>query len=282
MRRGGEDGLGVRPAPLVGESLEPEPRESRPVELGNAAPRESNANLETPHRNPPDRTPGPVSAPTASTSPPNGDPVVSSLPREKTDAQLRADVDPTPRGGETEKQAAERATAAASELDLRATLRRYEDLGDTPPSIDLLNNDAQHGAVGAHTVERHGPQIALPRSTPGRTVEGRIYGDPPWPGQENWSYRWIDVPIMNRVINSLIRDHWEDIRSDLALKGTYRESFYVGEVVGHGYHNTGMYGSGARDSAYSVAAGVRLTIKLVPDAAPAQMFILTAFPTVMG
>jgi hypothetical protein len=283
VRRGGEDGLGVRPAPLVDEGSKLEPGEGPRVERATAMPRESAADLGTSPRHSPHPTPGDVDASTPSSPPPVDDGGDGSSPdAEKTDGQLRADLDPSPRGGETDEQAAERAAAAASELDLRAMIRTYEGLGDTPPSIDLLHNDAQHGGSGAHTVERHGPQVPLPRSTSGRTIEGRIYADPPWPGHENWSYRWIDVPTMNRVVNSLIRDHWEDIRSDLALKGTFRESFYVGEVVGHGYHNTGMYGSGARDSAYSVAAGVRLTIKLVPDTDPAQMFVLTAFPTVMG
>jgi hypothetical protein len=217
---------------------------------------------------------GTSQAPSASESPQSPD-----IP---TDDELRADLDPALRLGETEETAAHRMVTAAGELDVRTMLRIYDELGDVPPTLDVVSHDASYRSIGAHTVERHGPQIRLQRSTTDRTIEGRIYGDPPWTGPESWSYQWKDVPTMNRVINGLIRENWEDIRSELATTNFFKKSFYVGDVVGHGYHNQGMYGAGPRQSAYSVAAGVRLTIFLVPNSDPAELFVMTAFPTVMG
>ena len=69
-----------------------------------------------------------------------------------------------------------------------AKLMRYlreAGLGDQPPAFDIAANDAAHGSLGAHTEDRHGHNVPLQRDpnpqSGNRTVEGRIYGDPPWP-----------------------------------------------------------------------------------------------------
>jgi hypothetical protein len=158
-------------------------------------------------------------------------------------------------------------------------MARYEQLGDEPPVIDLAANDAQHGAIGAHTVERHGPQVPLDRATGTRTIEGRIYGDPPWPREENWSYRWSDTATMNRTVNQLIRENWETIRSDLAEFGSFRNTFDAGQVIGEGFFNRGMHGTGPRDATFAPATFVELRIRLVPGSDPVEMFVVTAYPS---
>ncbi len=247
MRRGGEDGLGVRPAPFVGRDVQ-----GGPVEASGAA------------------SVGPETAASVAAS------IAEAY---QTDAELKAATDPAVRADETEEQAADRVASAEAELDLRLKIRQFEQLGDTPPTIDIAANDAQYGSHGAHTVERHGPQITMERSPRERTVEGRIYGDPPWARPENWSYRWRDVPTMNRLINQAIRDDWDVIRNELVFNGYAERKIYIGSVVGDGFFNEGMYGAGSRQAKYSVAAGMVFRLRLVPGSDPAEFFLLTSYPT---
>jgi hypothetical protein len=192
---------------------------------------------------------------------------------------LQTDLDPTPRPDETPADAAHRVEVAAAEVELRTALARFEQLGDTPPTIRLADNDAQYGPLGAHAVERHGPAIPLQRDPTTRTIEGRIYGDPPWPDVDNWSYRWRDEATMDRTINSLIRENWDRIRGDLAVTEVFSGTFAVEGVVGEGYYNRGMYGTGPRQATYAQTTFVRLRLRLVPNSDPAEMFVMTAFPS---
>ena len=68
---------------------------------------------------------------------------------------------------------------------MSSTMRRHAELDDAPPYIDLAINDAVHGELGAHTIDRHGPAIALRRVPGKKTIEGRIYGDAPWSSAVN-------------------------------------------------------------------------------------------------
>lgn len=204
---------------------------------------------------------------------------VSCDPSTLERAQLLNNLDPTPRPGETPPDAATRVDRARSELEMREIVATYERLGDVPPTLDLSANDNQYATNGAHTIERHGPQIPLDRNPSVRTIEGRIYGDPPWPGPENWSYRWSDPATMNRTVNNLIRENWETIRSDLAMYGRFRGAFDFGRVIGEGYFNSGMHGTGPRQATYAPTAFVQLTLRLVPGSDPPEMFIVTAYPS---
>lgn len=155
---------------------------------------------------------------------------------------------------------------------------RYDRLGDEPPRFNVAANDAAHHGLGAHTDERHGPGVPLLRDPGARTIEGRIYGDPPWGRTENWSYRWTDPSTMNRTVNEYVRDNWQAIRSDLAADGVHRGGFDAGHRVGEGYYNTGMYGSGPVASRYATTSMVTVRIKMVPGSDPPEPFILTAYP----
>jgi hypothetical protein len=161
---------------------------------------------------------------------------------------------------------------------LRVIMNRYDRLGDEPPEFNIAADDTAHRGLGAHTQERHGPDVPLPRDPSTRTVEGRIYGDAPWDRPENWSYRWTDPSTMHHAVNEYVRRNWEDIRSDLALRGRHGGGFDAGHRVGEGYYNNGMYGAGPRQSQYATTSFVVVRIRLVPGSDPPQPFILTAFP----
>jgi hypothetical protein len=179
---------------------------------------------------------------------------------------------------------AEEHAAGEQELAGRAeaadmAVERYEQLGDEPPEFNVASNDAEHAADNAHTIDRHGPQIPLERDPNTRTVEGRIYGDSPWPKAETWSYKWTDVSTMNRTINEYVRQNWEAIRSDLAIDGFHSGSFDAGHLVGQGYYNRAMYTSGQRQAQFGETSFVQARIQVVPGSNPPEPFILTAFPS---
>lgn len=165
------------------------------------------------------------------------------------------------------------------DVELTTIMNRYEQLGDDPPKFEVARNDDAHAGDGAHTLDRHGPDIPLPRDPTTKTIEGRIYGDTGWDRPENWSYRWSDSSIMNRTIRDYVRENWVSIRSDLAESETHLRRFDVGNRVGEGYYNPGMYGVGPRESVYATTSFVTIRIKLVPGSDPPEPFIVTAFPT---
>jgi hypothetical protein len=157
-------------------------------------------------------------------------------------------------------------------------MKVYERLGDEPPDVNIARNDAAHQGDGAHTVDRHGPDIPLRRDPALRTVEGRIYGDVGWARPDNWSLRWTDHTTMNREVNTYVRENWEKIRTDLAVEGVHSGAFDAGHRVGEGFYNDGMFGAGPRQARYTAASLVRVSIDMVPGSDPPQPFIVTAFP----
>jgi hypothetical protein len=196
-------------------------------------------------------------------------------------ADLQRDLDPTPRPGETPEQAADRVDAAQSELALREATATYNALGENPPRLNLDQNDTAHTGDGAHTIERHGPDIPLERNSvpPGdRTIEGRIYGDPPWGNAQNWSYKWSDASTMNRTVNDYVAANWDTIRSDLALNGEHSVTFDAGHRTGEGFYNEGMHGTGPRDAHYSQTSYATVRLRLLPGDPP-TFFVVTAFPS---
>ncbi|MGH2370970.1 MAG: hypothetical protein ACRDI2_22560, partial [Chloroflexota bacterium] len=124
----------------------------------------------------------------------------------------------------------------------------------------------------AHTIARHGPDVPL------SDLEARIYGNPPWPRPENWSYRWDNVTTMNDVTNEYLQRNWDTIRTDLLTKGHHRVRFDAGRRVGRGYYNSGMYGAGQRQAEYDETSWVQIAIELAPGGDP-RIFIPTTFPT---
>ncbi|MGW0434450.1 WXG100-like domain-containing protein [Micromonospora sp. NPDC003197] len=182
-----------------------------------------------------------------------------------------SDLDPTPRPGETPQQATER-------VEWARVAKVFIDLGDNPPSFDVASNDAAHASHGAHTLDRHGPNVPLARDPHTRTIEGRIYGDPPWPRRQNYSSRWPDAISMNRAIKEYVEANWQTIREDLALEGRHTGVGPSG-VNGEGYYNANSHGVGGSPLARRyVPTNIRVAMRLVPGSDPARAFIVTAFP----
>jgi hypothetical protein len=203
----------------------------------------------------------------------------------RTTEQLRQDVDPAPRAGETAAQAAARVQAAEAELRVREMMEVYDALGEEPPRLRVREHDAAHAAQGAHSAERHGPDVPLRRGDApagGRTVEGRIYGDPPWGNPQNWSYRWINDSVWQRTVQDYLTGSWERIRSDLAANGQHNATFDAGNLVGEGFYNSGMHGAGPQVAVYHRTSFVSITVRLVPGSSPPRFYIHTAFPAGRG
>lgn len=166
-----------------------------------------------------------------------------------------------------------------AELAWRQTMETYDGLGDEPLRVNIGENDAAFAA--AHTGERHGSDVPLYRvdAAPGdRTIEGRIYGDPPWGNQQNWSYRWLDDSTMNRTVNGYLETNWATVRSDLALDGRHKAIFDAGNVVGEGFYNKGMGGAGPRVAHYTRTSFVSIALELVPGHPP-TFVVITTFPS---
>jgi hypothetical protein len=157
-------------------------------------------------------------------------------------------------------------------------MNRYDQLGSEPPEFTMAHNDRNHGADGAHTMDRHGPAIPLPRDPGAKTIEGRIYGDTGWDRPESWSYRWTDPSTMDRTVRDYVREKWESIRSDLAMFESHEGRFDAGRRVGEGFYNSGMYGAGPRAARYAETSFVTIRIKLIPGSDPPEPFVVTAFP----
>lgn len=171
---------------------------------------------------------------------------------------------------------------APDEIALQEILRRHEQLGDEPPKFNVSANDDAYGDEGAHTIDRHGPQLPLPRQPGVKTVEGRIYGETGWGRTESKSYKWTDPSTMNREVNRYVRENWQTIRDDLAFDGFHENLFDAGHRVGQGYYNKGMYGAGPRQAEYGETSLVRVRIRVVEGSDPAVPFIVSAFPAGLG
>jgi hypothetical protein len=190
------------------------------------------------------------------------------------------DGEPTVGATTTSAQRTDSGGTAHDEQLLRRAAAVYEALGEEAPRVNIAQNDAKDASGGAHTLDRHGPALRLRRGDPGvRTVEGRIFGDPPWQRPENWSYKWLDDSTMNRTVNDHLRSNWDDVRRDLALDGEYEKSFDAGHVVGEGFYNEGMYGGGPRGAHYHRTSWCTLRLRLAPGSTDPRLFVLTAFPT---
>jgi len=164
------------------------------------------------------------------------------------------------------------------EAEFNRVFDAYDKLGDEPPKFKVAKNDGVYANVGAHTMERHGYEVPMKRTAGTRTIEGRLFGDPPWTKRENKSFRWTDPTTMHRTINDYVSQNWETIRSDLALTGTHRRTFDAGHRVGEGYVNDGMFGPGPIRPRYMTTSFVTIRMKLAPGTDPPEPFILTAFP----
>ncbi|WP_405134901.1 hypothetical protein [Nocardia sp. NBC_01388] len=172
------------------------------------------------------------------------------------------------------------AGSAPPDAGLRKVTEIYDALGAAPPRVNIGENDAAHALDGAHTVERHGPEVPLNRddAPPGdRTIEGRIYGDPPWAHAQNWSYRWADTSTMSRTINDYLQANWETVRSDLALDEFHKATFDTGHLTGEGFYNEGMNGLGPKSARSSRTSFATVVLNLVPGRPP-SFVVISAYP----
>jgi hypothetical protein len=157
-------------------------------------------------------------------------------------------------------------------------MRRYGSLGDEPPVFDTIRNDAEHFSRGAHTLDRHGPSIRLRRKAGVKTIEGRIYGDPPWRSRVSRSYQWTDLPVLNYTVNTYVRQNWTVIRIDLARSCRHDGVADADRLVGRGYDSSGTSGTGPARARYREVSQFKICIRLMPKIDPAVPFILSTFP----
>jgi hypothetical protein len=156
-------------------------------------------------------------------------------------------------------------------------MRRYVELGDAPPYLDLAINDAVYGGHGAHTIDRHGPAITLRRVSGTKTIEGRIYGDAPWSSAVTRSYQWLDLPTADRVVNAYVRRHWQLIRADLAGQGFHQGDADAGRRIGRGFFSSGRSGTGRR-AQYDETSTFMVRLRLAPEPETPEPYVVTAFP----
>jgi len=205
--------------------------------------------------------------------------------------QLQEDLDPTPRRGESLALAQARVAAAQAELQRRTQNYIHGTLPATAPGVFISKNDVDFALNGAHTLDHHSPTIPLYRALNAagqpngtKTIEGRLFGDPPWPRRENTSTRWDSEDVINTTLHTYLDTHWKTVSRDLATSRLHEHSavFDAGHRVGQGLanNNAGHPGAAAMPPSVShpeVTSLVRVTIRLVPHR-QGQLFIVTSFP----
>lgn len=218
--------------------------------------------------------PGDPVDPARPADPPVDPPRPAYDPTTRTLEQLRTDANDGARPGETDADVEARRRAATDELARRAETL----LPEQPRRVNVRGEEGNH--PDSHTTERHGADIPFRRAdAPGaRTIEGRIFGDPPWPRAENASLQWISDAVMNNVVNQIIAENWASIRQELVMFGeASREGVETGNLAGKGFVNENAGGFGPR-SAVEIRTS-KVTIRLAFDAGPPPDFhVITAFP----
>jgi hypothetical protein len=134
---------------------------------------------------------------------------------------------------------------------------------------DTLNNSGPNGSYKTDT------------STATRTIEGRIYGDPPWKTPKNFSYKWMDEPTMDKTINDYIQTNWDDICWELAKNWSFNRTFDAGKLVGEGFFNESQVASSPRSAKYGQTSYVTLRLKL-DQSEPPRLILVAAFPAGKG
>jgi hypothetical protein len=276
-------GMSTSETPAISETLAV--NETRPIN-------ETPAVNETP---PISETPAVNEAPPVNSTPAvNAVPAINAMPRDlqaragydpssRTILELQADRRPRANVGETAEQTRARVRAAEDEI-LRRGPAIFDALGETPREVNPRTEDLAHHADGAHTTGpdgKHGADIPLRRADNpgGRTIEGRLFGDPPWREQHHSSSKWFSDSTMVRTINEYIRAHWEQIRYDLAVGGEHSGFGNAGSAIGEGFRNTGTLAAPA--PLYLVSSLFRIRIRLL-EGPPIDFFVVTSFPSPTG
>ncbi|MEM8529788.1 MAG: hypothetical protein AAGF95_03040 [Chloroflexota bacterium] len=211
---------------------------------------------------PPALPPAPSPNPSAPTSPPFGLPNNPQPGSTTQNALPPAQTQPSP-------------PAADPQQELR------DILGDTPPVFKLASNDAQFGYAGAHTLDRHGPNIPLNSSNPNaRTIESRVVDGrgTGWGTTQNFSYRWVSESTANEIIDKHVVENWDDIRESLVQRGSYVATFDAGRLAGEGFYNQNAYVGGTRVAVPDQTSHVTVVIRLDPITQTIP-YVHTSFPT---
>ena len=126
------------------------------------------------------------------------------------------------------------------------------------------------------------PDLQAPtaRKRESATIEGRIFGEPPWSRRVNYSYRWQSNDELNDVVNDAIRARWADVKLHLAFNGIFEETFDAGRTVGQGFVNANADSGGPPRSLLTPTNHVRLILAVAPP--PAGFHIVVAMPCVVG
>ena len=126
------------------------------------------------------------------------------------------------------------------------------------------------------------PDLQAPtaRRREAATIEGRIFGEPPWNRRVNYSYRWQSNDELNDVVNDAIRARWADIKLHLAFNGIFEETFDAGRNVGQGFVNANAEAGGPPRSLLTPTNHVRLILAFAPP--PDGFHIVVAMPCVVG
>ena len=126
------------------------------------------------------------------------------------------------------------------------------------------------------------PDLQAPtaRRREAATIEGRIFGEPPWNRRVNYSYRWQSNDELNDVVNEAIRARWADIKLHLAFNGIFEETFDAGRTVGQGFVNANAEAGGPPRSLRTPTNHVRLILAFAPP--PDGFHIVVAMPCVVG
>jgi hypothetical protein len=87
---------------------------------------------------------------------------------------------------------------------------------------------------------------------------------------------------MNGVVNDYLRNHWDEIRSDLALTGRHEKTFDQGKAVGEGFYNANFGRNADPKPIYSKTSIVTITLELAPSRGPPVIRVVRAFPNGRG
>jgi len=198
----------------------------------------------------------------------------------------KEEVSPAKSGGESPEmgvtEQAQKPPGGTKEEATPPVTGKVPELPENPPRIKISKNDARFGNLeqnAAHTLERHGPEIPLRRTDapPGaRTIEGRLFGDPPWPRRENNSHRWKNKGKLDDLINEYIQKNWDELRVKFRTTDEHKVDLDAKQAIGEGFVNAAP---GAAEPKPVYQQTSRLTIRLRFFAGPPpEIYVHTAFP----
>jgi len=101
-------------------------------------------------------------------------------------------------------------------------------------------------------------------------------------GEASFSFKWIDEPTMNRVVNNYLINNWEAVRTDLAVNKGHEVTFNHNNLVGEGFFNYAYGTPGQSNAGYTRTSIVTITLELIPGSDPPAFNIIRAFPNYRG